>query len=105
MHDPDSKIASNIVLPQDIAHAVPVQVRDPDNPPIKSKCHDESLRKNRSAIHKPDIHFAGLRVTPKDILFAVSIEITLVTEKGCDYRPRAWSRRGRLQQAKDCNRI
>ena len=90
MHEPDHKITTNRILPQDIADAVPVKVRNPDNFPIKSDNSRAGLRNNRGTVHKPDINLSSLRVTPKNVLFAVPIEITRVTEEIRDDRCRGW---------------
>src|ERR1700756_175245 len=75
MHDPDNETAVDRVLPQNVALTVPVKICCPDNLPIQSHCSNMCLRNNRSTIHKPDINVPGLCVTPKDVLFSVSVKI------------------------------
>src|SRR6202022_2509712 len=69
--------------------AIAVKVRNPDNLPFKSKNPDIGFRNNRRTVHKPDIHLTCLRVPPKNVLFAVAVEISGVTNFG-----KGWDKQG-----------
>ena len=68
-HRPDRKTSVIRVLPNDVAETGPVKITDSANLPIQPDCCDSIIRKNGRAVHVPDADFAGLYISPEDILF------------------------------------
>ena len=75
IHEPDSALAGNGVLPKNVRLAVPVEVaRTSDAPrcPYRSQI-DKELK--RDAIHEPDSALASGVVLPKNVRLAVPVEV------------------------------
>src|SRR5208282_3861312 len=89
VHQPDRHVAGR-VAPQNVAHAVAVEVAGADDRP--GGRHGGDVRgggvQDRGAVHLPDRHVAG-RIVPKQVGIAVAVEVVLP-----DDRPGAGRYRG-----------
>src|SRR5208283_1318194 len=81
VHLPDRHVAGR-VAPQNVAHAVAVEVAGADDRPCGR--HGGDVRRggiqDRGAVHLPDRHVAG-RVVPKQVGIAVAVEVALPDDR------------------------
>ena len=79
VHQPDRKVAA-AVLPEDVAVAIPVEVRRRDDRPGDRDVAEALRRRDLAAGEKPDRGVAA-RVAPQKIGVAVAVEVALPDDR------------------------
>ena len=77
VHEVDIVIAGGLVPPQDVFHAVAIEIADAHHLPVLvSHCARESFgAQNRRAIHRVDVVLTGGDIAPQNIRPPIAIEV------------------------------